>query len=56
MLYMKNLIFCIIGILIIVVAVIAPFPPVLWKVFICMAGCFLIVFGLKGRKDRKNGI
>ena len=57
---MKNLIFCIVGIWIIIFVLLCPFPPLLgipglvWRAIIGMLGCVILGSGLYGRRKSEK--
>ncbi len=57
---MKNLIFCIVGIWIIIFVLLCPFPPLLgipglvWRAILGILGCFILGSGLYGRRKSEK--
>ena len=53
---MKNLIFCIVGIWIIIFVLLCPFPPLfgipglVWRAIVGAMGCSTLIWGLYGRR------
>jgi hypothetical protein len=54
--YMKSLIFCIVGIWIIIFVLLCPFPPLfgipglIWRAIVGTMGCSILILGLYGRR------